>query len=59
MLVFSKQLDALAQAAIVEAIRMDEQEAPQRELERQRKEDGDNRAEQDKVRLVNKTAFRP
>jgi hypothetical protein len=59
MLVFSKQLDALAQAAIVEAIRLDEQEAPQRELERQRKEDGDNRAEQDKVRLVNKTAFRP
>jgi len=59
MLVFSKQLDALAQAAIVEAIRLDEQEAPQRELERQKKEDGDSRAEQDKVRLVNKTALRP
>src|SRR6266568_526477 len=30
MLVFSKRLDALAGAAIVEAIRLDEQEAPQR-----------------------------
>jgi hypothetical protein len=59
MLVFSKQLDALAQAAIVEAIRLDEQEAPQREIERQRKQDGEDRAEQDKARLVNKAAFRP
>jgi hypothetical protein len=58
MLVFSKQLDALAQAAIVEAIRLDEQEAPQREIERQKQEDEANRAEQDAARLVNKAAFR-
>jgi len=33
MLVFSKRLDALAQAAIIKAIRLDAQEAPQREEE--------------------------
>jgi hypothetical protein len=59
MLVYSKFLDAPARTAIVEAIRLDEQEAPQRELERQKQEDEANRAEQDTARLVNKAAFRP
>jgi hypothetical protein len=59
MLVLSKRLDGLARAAIVEAIRLDEQEAPQREIERQKQEDEANRAEQDAARLVNKAAFRP
>jgi hypothetical protein len=59
MLVFSKRLDRLAQAAIAEAIRLDEQQAPQREAERQRKQDEENRAGQEKARLVNKVAFRP
>src|SRR6266496_797627 len=58
MLVYSKSLDALARTAIVEAIRLDEQEAPQREIERQKQEDEANRAEQDAARLVNKAAFR-
>ena len=39
MVLFSKRLDALAQAAVVEAIRLDEQEAPQREIELQKKLD--------------------
>ena len=59
MLVFSKRLDPRARAAIVEAIRLDEQEAPQREIERQKKQDEEKRAEQEKARLVNKVAFRP
>ena len=59
MLVFSKRLDALAQAAIGEAIRLDEQEAPQREIERQRKQEEENRAAQEKARPVNKENFRP
>src|SRR5207248_5878909 len=46
MLVFSKRIDTLAQAAIGEAIRLDEQEAPQREIERQRKQEEENRAAQ-------------
>jgi len=59
MLVLSKRLDGLARAAIVEAIRLDEQEAPQREIQRQKQEDEANRAEQDAARLVNRAAFRP
>ena len=57
MLVFSKPLDGLARAAMVEAIRLDEQEAPQREIDRQKKQDGENRAAQEKARLVNKANF--
>jgi hypothetical protein len=56
---FSKRLDVLARAAIAEAIRLDEQEAPQREIERQKKQDEENRAEQEKARVVNKPSFRP
>jgi hypothetical protein len=59
MIGFSKRLDALARAAIVEAIRLDEQEAPQREIARQKKQDEENRAAQGKARLVNKPKFRP
>ena len=59
MVVFSKRLDALARAAIVEALRLDEQEAPQREIERQKKQDEENRTTQEKARLVNKATFRP
>jgi hypothetical protein len=39
MVIFSKRLDTLAQAAIVEAMRLDNQEAPQIEKERQEMED--------------------
>jgi hypothetical protein len=59
MVVFSKRLDALARAAVAEAIHLDEREAPQREIERQKKQDDENRAAQDKARLVNKADFRP
>lgn len=59
MVVFSKRLDAVARAAIVEAIRLDEQEAPQREIERQKEEAAKDRAGQEKARLANKPNFRP
>ena len=59
MLVFSKRMDALAQVAIVEAIRLNTQEAPQREIERQKKQDEDKNAAGQKVRPVNKANFRP
>jgi hypothetical protein len=59
ILVLSKRLDALAGAAIVEAIRLDEQEAPQREIERQKNQDEKNHAAQEQARLVNKPSFRP
>jgi hypothetical protein len=59
MLVFSKRLDALAQAAIVQAIRLNEQEAPQREIDRQKQQDDEKRAAGQKARPVNKANFRP
>jgi len=59
MLVFSKRLDSLAQTAIAEANRLDEQGAPQRGIESQRMQDEADRAEQEKAKLLNKVAFRP
>jgi len=56
---FSKQLDALARPAGVESLRLEALQAPQREVDRQKKEDDDNRDQQQKARLVNKPAFRP
>jgi hypothetical protein len=59
MVIYSKRLDALARASIVKAIRLDEQEAPQRETERQKKKNEENRAWQEKARQANKAPFRP
>ena len=59
LVVVSKLLDGLAQTAAVEAVRLDEQEAPQRELERQKKRDDEDRAQQNRARLANKPGFRP
>jgi hypothetical protein len=59
MILYSKRLDALAQTAIVEAARMDKQEAPQRELDKQKKRDEEDRLVLEKARSVNKPNFRP
>lgn len=59
MLIFSKRLQLLAQAAMVEAARLDAQEAPQREIDRQRKQDEEKHAAARKVRPANKVNFRP
>jgi hypothetical protein len=59
MLIFSKRLNPLAEAANAQAIRLDEEEAPQREIERQKQQDEANRAKQEKARKVNKADFRP
>ena len=55
----SKRLDALAQSASVEAIRLDELGAPQRAIDRKQKQEDDDHARQQKARLVNKAIFRP
>jgi hypothetical protein len=55
----SKALHARALAAITEAVRLDAQEAPQRELDTRKKEVADARSASDKARIVNKAAFRP
>jgi len=59
MVAFSKRLDAIARLAIINSIRLDQQEAPQREIERQKKEAQENRAMEEKARLANKANFRP
>src|SRR5579864_5012787 len=46
---YSKRVDALAQAAIVEAVRLDTKEAPQREIEKQQKREGDERSDRKSV----------
>ena len=59
LVVVSKRLDGLAQIAAVEANRLDDQEAPQREIDRQKKQEEEARLHQDKARLANKLGFRP
>jgi hypothetical protein len=59
LLIFSKRLDALAQAAIVQAIHLNELEAPQRETERQKKEAEQKNSTEQKARAANMVNFRP
>ena len=59
MIITVPRLDSLARAARAQARRLDEREAPQREIDRQKKEANDARVAQQKARLANKAAFRP
>lgn len=59
LVVSSKRLGGLARTATVEAIRLDGQEAPQREIARQLQQATENRAKLDTARSVNKPTFRP
>jgi hypothetical protein len=54
-----KKLEATAQAAILEAKRLDDQEAPQRDAARLATEEESARDKLEKARLVNKPRFRP
>lgn len=55
LLIFSKSLNALAETAVAEGVRRDEQEAPQRQKAQEQKA----QTQLDKTRLVNKANFRP
>ncbi len=55
LIAFSKRLDGLAQSAIATGLRLDEQEAPQR----QKAEEQNAQSKLDNTRLVNKPHFRP
>ena len=59
LVVLSKRLDTLARVATVEAILLDEQEAPQREIERRQNQTEESRVQQETARRVNKATFRP
>lgn len=59
LIVTESDLDRLAQKAEIQAVRLEEQEAPRREIARQQKEREDGRAVAEKARVVNKGVFRP
>ncbi len=59
MVFSSKRLEALAQASIAEAVRIDTNEAPLREKEAQKMRDENERLALEKTRSVNKANFRP
>jgi hypothetical protein len=59
MVLYSKLAQAVADAATVEAKRIEALEAPQREIEKQKKRDDDDRLALEKARLANNRNFRP
>ena len=59
LVMYSKRLDALAQTTIVEALRPDLLEAPQRETERREKVESEIRLREERARARNKGSFRP
>jgi hypothetical protein len=59
LIVNDSPLEDLARKAQTEAMRLDQQEAPSREIARQQKERDDGRAASEKARIENKESFRP
>lgn len=59
LILYAKRADALAQNAIAEALRLDEQEAPQRRQQQQKQQEERERLEKEKARALNKPKFRP
>jgi hypothetical protein len=59
LIVTDPALDDLARKATMQAVRLDDQEAPKREVARLKKEQDDGRAAAEKARLANKKVFRP
>lgn len=59
LIVTESALADLARKATIQAVRLDDQEAPRREIARQKKERDDGRAVAEKARIANKRIFRP
>jgi hypothetical protein len=59
LVLYSKQAEAVAQSAMLQAVKLDAQEAPQRDAARAKKQEEDDRAKQEQNRLSNKASFRP
>ena len=55
LLIYSKRLNAAAEVALAEAVKLEKEEEPQREAERQKKQTGDLEA----TRQKNQKSFRP
>ncbi len=59
LVVSSERLDGIARAAAAESIRLDQSEAPAREIARQKRDADETRLTLEKARAANKAAFRP
>lgn len=59
LILSNKRLNALAQAAVVEAVRLDAIEAPQRQIDLQKLQEANERLELDRARSRNGQNFRP
>jgi len=59
LIITDPALDDLARKATTQAVRLDDQEAPKREVARLKKEQDDGRTAAEKARLANKKVFRP
>jgi hypothetical protein len=59
MILYSKQVEPVAEASIVKALKIEADEAPQREIDRKKKRDDEERLALEKVRSVNTPNFRP
>jgi hemoglobin-like flavoprotein len=59
LILTSTRVDALAQAAIAEACRLDALEAPQRAIDLQKKQEAEDRRALDEARSANLPNFRP
>ena len=59
LVVRSKPIDVLAHSSMVEGARLDAEEAPQREIDRQQKATEDKRIRSEAARESNKQTFRP
>jgi len=55
----SKRVDAMARSAIVEAVRLDAEQAPQKEIDDRNKQEQDRLLQLDNARVANKPKFRP
>jgi len=55
----SKRLDAMARSAIVEAVRIDAEQAPQKEIDDRNKQEQDRLLQLENARVANKPKFRP
>jgi hypothetical protein len=59
MVLYSTRLDALAQASIIQAVRIEAQDAPRLELEKEKKRENEERLLTEKARSINRPNFRP
>jgi hypothetical protein len=59
MILYSKRVDALAQAATTEAARLEAEDAPKQEVQRQKNRAEEARVHLENARLLNKPNFRP